>query len=48
MTLGIILGAVIIVVALIVVLSRRSRLRSWRFGIFYEIEEKYKDKNDDD
>ena len=35
----------IVVIALALVFSRRSHLRSWRIGVFYESEEHVRDPN---
>lgn len=41
----IVLGAVVVVALLaavvVIVVSRRSHLRSWRFGVFYEAQDRY-------
>lgn len=44
-----IIGALALVAVVVVLLiSRRSRIRSWRFGLFYESEDRYPNGHDDD
>lgn len=40
---ALVLGLALIAGAIVVVVSRRSHLRSWRFGVFYESDERFGD-----
>jgi hypothetical protein len=45
--LGIVLAAALLAAGVLIVLTRRTHLRSWRFGLFYESEDRYDDKEDE-
>jgi hypothetical protein len=41
--LGATLAVVVLVAVVVIIVSRRSHLRAWRFGVFYESEDRRSD-----
>jgi hypothetical protein len=43
---GILVALVLAAAAVVIVLTRHSHVRWWRFGVFYESEDRYGDRPD--